>query len=155
MADQPLRAALQHIRNLAGMRAAETAPDRELLDRFVRYRDGAAFTALVERHGPMVLGLCRRVLRHTHDADDAYQATFLVLVRKAASVQNRGALASWLHGVAHHVATTLRRDLAAGPAAKRPFWRSPGTTPRRQRGGTCGRRSTRSWPICRSATAAC
>src|SRR5262249_10768281 len=101
VADQPLRAALQHILNLAGVLLAETAPYGELCACFVRPRDGPAFTALVERHGPMVLALCRRVLRHAHDADDAYQATFLVLARKAASVRNRGALASWLHGAAY------------------------------------------------------
>jgi RNA polymerase sigma factor (sigma-70 family) len=112
MAERPLQAALHHIRKLAGVRATETLPDSGLLDRFVRRQDEAAFAALVERHGPMVLAVCRRALRHAHDAEDACQAAFLVLARKAASVRKRGALPSWLHGVAYHVAANLRRDLA-------------------------------------------
>ena len=64
---------------------------------------------MVEHHGPMVLRLCRRVLHRTHDAEDACQAAFLVLARKAASIRRKEALASWLHGVAYHVASNLRR----------------------------------------------
>jgi RNA polymerase sigma factor (sigma-70 family) len=103
---------LQHLRRLVAARAAEGLSDRELLDQFVAKRDEAAFAALVERHGAMVLGVCRRVLRHVHNAEDACQAAFLVLARKAASIRKRDSLASWLHGVAYHVATNLKRDLA-------------------------------------------
>jgi RNA polymerase sigma factor (sigma-70 family) len=111
MTDQPLTVVLGYIRRVA----AQTAPseaDRDLLERFLAGRDEAAFVTLVERHGPMVLGTCRRVLRHVHDAEDACQATFLVLARKAASIRAKESLAGWLHGVAHHIATNLKRDLA-------------------------------------------
>jgi RNA polymerase sigma factor (sigma-70 family) len=74
--------------------------DGQLLKSFIAERDEAAFSALVRRHGPMVLGVCRRILRNPHDSDDAFQATFLVLVQRAHSVVNRQAIASWLHTVA-------------------------------------------------------
>lgn len=79
-----------------------------LLDRFVRLGDSEAFEALVVRHGPMVLSVCRRFLRNPHDVEDAFQATFLVLSRKAASLRKREALAPWLFGVAYKVATRAR-----------------------------------------------
>ena len=77
--------------------------DRELLERYVACRDEAAFEALLRRHGPMVLGVCRRVLRNQADAEDAFQSTFLVLVRKAAAIRSRN-VGSWLYGVAHNTA---------------------------------------------------
>src|SRR2546421_212698 len=83
MADRQLNDVLQHIRKLAAAQTAESLPDRDLLARFVADRDEAAFTALVERHAALVLGVCRRVLRHAHDTEDACQAVFLVLARKA------------------------------------------------------------------------
>jgi RNA polymerase sigma factor (sigma-70 family) len=82
--------------------------DGELLDALVSRRDEAAFEALLRRHGPMVLAVCRRVLRHTHDAEDAFQATFLVLIRKAATIRNGPALGSWLYGVAYRTACKAR-----------------------------------------------
>jgi RNA polymerase sigma factor (sigma-70 family) len=84
------------------------ADDAALLDRYVRRRDPEAFTALVRRHGPMVYGICRRALAGVQDAEDAFQATFLVLARRAGVVRP-GALASWLYGVARRVATRARR----------------------------------------------
>jgi len=77
--------------------------DAQLLSRFVQTRGAAgerAFSELVERHGPMVLGVCRQFLRHSHDADDAFQATFLVLVRKAHAIRTGDSLAPWLYSVA-------------------------------------------------------
>ncbi|MFO0959006.1 MAG: sigma-70 family RNA polymerase sigma factor [Isosphaeraceae bacterium] len=74
--------------------------ERQLLDRFLARNDAAAFEAIVARHGPMVLGVCRRLLDDPNDADDAFQATFLVLVRKARELRQRDLLANWLYGVA-------------------------------------------------------
>jgi RNA polymerase sigma factor (sigma-70 family) len=82
--------------------------DAQLLRRFTASRDEDAFSALVRRHGPMVLGLCRRILRDEHDAEDAFQAVFLILARKAASVQQQDAVACWLHRVAYRVSVSGR-----------------------------------------------
>src|SRR5262249_1800634 len=125
MAEQRLDGVLTHIRKLFAAREQDALSDRELLNRFVKAGDEAAVTALIERHGPMILGICRRVLRQDQDAEDRCQATFLVLVRKAAALRKRDSLASWLHGVAYHVAANLRRDGARrrsreGAAAKAP-----------------------------------
>jgi RNA polymerase sigma factor (sigma-70 family) len=92
--------------------ATANQTDRELLDRFLRHKDETAFSALVQRHGPMVLGLCRRILDHEHDAEDAFQATFLVLVRRAGSLDNPDLLGSWLYGVAHRTAMKARAQAA-------------------------------------------
>src|SRR5438445_10591040 len=78
--------------------------DGDLLECFVALRDDSAFEALVHRHGPMVFGVCRRILRNDADAEDAFQATFLVLVRKAAAIRPRGMVSNWLYGVAHNTA---------------------------------------------------
>jgi RNA polymerase sigma factor (sigma-70 family) len=82
--------------------------DSDLLARFIATRDRAAFEVLVWRYGPMVLGLCRRVLRHAQDAEDAFQATFLTLVRKASSISKRDLLGCWLHQVAYRLALRMR-----------------------------------------------
>jgi RNA polymerase sigma factor (sigma-70 family) len=96
--------------------AAGSLTDGQLLERFLTRDDPsaseAAFTALVDRHGPMVLGVCLRELDDVHDAHDAFQATFLVLVSKAAMIRRRGSLGGWLLGVARRVAAKSRQDYA-------------------------------------------
>jgi DNA-directed RNA polymerase specialized sigma24 family protein len=94
----------RHLSGLAPLPASDLAPDAVLLERFVGGREEVAFTVLVARHGPMVLRLCRRVLGNAHDAEDAFQATFLVLARKAGAIRRRDHLAAWLHGTAYRLA---------------------------------------------------
>jgi RNA polymerase sigma factor (sigma-70 family) len=109
MAGSQLKDVVRRLRGLSLAEAAEATPDAELLRRFVRQKDEGAFAALVRRHGPLVLGVCRRVLRNHADAEDAFQATFLVLARKAAAIRQPDALGSWLHGVACRTARQARR----------------------------------------------
>src|SRR5262249_45034738 len=104
MARRHLDTVLEHIRKLANLQDARDRSDSQLLHEFSTTQDQAAFATLVQRHGPMVLSVCGHVLRHAQDAEDAFQATFLVLARKAATVRKREALASWLHGVAYRMA---------------------------------------------------
>ncbi len=92
--------------------AADEAPDADLLRRFATTRDGAAFAALVRRHGPVVLAACRRGVRHHHDAEDAFQAVFLVLARRAGAVERPEVLGSWLYRVAVRVTAHARRAAA-------------------------------------------
>jgi RNA polymerase sigma factor (sigma-70 family) len=99
---------LHYLRHLTATPENE-AGDAVLLDRFASLGDESAFTALLARHGPMVLGVCRRILRDGHAAEDAFQATFLVLARKAGALRRPQALASWLYGTAQHLACSARR----------------------------------------------
>jgi RNA polymerase sigma factor (sigma-70 family) len=103
---------LAHLRSVLVNRDAAGLGDGDLLNRYVRQKDEAAFEALVRRHGPMVMGVCRRVLHHSHEAEDAFQATFLVLVRKAATLQAPGLLGNWLYGVAYRTALEARTAAA-------------------------------------------
>ena len=123
MAGAYLSAFLRHVRGLVGGLRAGPTEDELLLERFVSRGDQAAFAALVERHGALVLGVCRRVLRHEQDAEDAFQAAFLVLARKAPSIRNRRSLGAWLHGVAARVARKAR------DSAARQRGSGQGTTP--------------------------
>ena len=84
---------LRHLRTLSEAEATRDLSDSELLERFRVHREETAFALLVQRHGPMVLGVCRRLLDDAHAAEDAFQATFLILVRKAASIRKRGSVA--------------------------------------------------------------
>jgi RNA polymerase sigma factor (sigma-70 family) len=96
------------IRRVVASGPCGTTSDRHFLERFIVDQDEAAFAELVGRHGPMVLAVCRRLLSNPDDAEDAFQATFLVLVRKATSIAKRESVGSWLHGVAHRVAAKAR-----------------------------------------------
>jgi RNA polymerase sigma factor (sigma-70 family) len=100
---------LRVVRRLAVAAGDEPASDRELLHRFVTQRDEMAFTALMQRHGALVLGVGLRVLRHRQDAEDVCQATFLLLAKKAGTLGWQDSIANWLHGVAYHLALRCRR----------------------------------------------
>ena len=89
------------IQQLQRVMLAQEAPDAQLLESFVIHREESALEALVRRHGPMVWNVCRRVIHNHQDAEDAFQATFLVLVRKAVCIVPRGMVGNWLYGVAH------------------------------------------------------
>jgi RNA polymerase sigma factor (sigma-70 family) len=109
--DNRLDGILQQLRRAVRPAGADET-DARLLERYLRQRDEAAFEALVRRHGAMVLGVCRRVLGNEQDAEDVFQATFLILVRKAGSVRKRGSLGAWLYGVAYRTAREARRAMA-------------------------------------------
>jgi RNA polymerase sigma factor (sigma-70 family) len=100
---------MAQLRRVVCAHDAERETDGQLLRLFLARRDEEAFAALVRRHGPMVLGVCRRVLGNATDAEDAFQAAFLVLVRKAASLAGRAVLGDWLHGVARRTALNARK----------------------------------------------
>lgn len=108
MANEPFVTVFRHLRRLVGAEGDGGLSDAQLLERFVTKRDEAAFEVLLWRHGPMVLNLCRRVLNETHAAEDAFQATFLVFVKKAGSVGKGQAVGSWLYKVAYRVALQAR-----------------------------------------------
>ena len=116
---------LRNLRRAGLLPDPEQPTDGELLESFVSRRDGTALEALVRRHGPMVWGVCRRVLRDHHDAEDAFQATFLVLVRKAASVKPREMVGNFLYGVAHQTALKARATAAKRRARERQVAHMP------------------------------
>jgi RNA polymerase sigma factor (sigma-70 family) len=100
-------------------------PDGQLLEQFLVRRDESAFEGIVRRHGPMVLGVCQRLLRNVQDAEDAFQATFIILARKAQSIVPRDNLANWLYGVAYRTglkarATTARRRMSERQVTEMP-----------------------------------
>jgi RNA polymerase sigma factor (sigma-70 family) len=123
-----VRAVVRQFHQLFGHGTTTGIPERHLLERFATTRDEIAFEALIARHGPMVQGVCRRVLRDPRDVEDAFQATFLVLAQKASAIRNPELLGNWLYGVAHRVATRARttmlrrraEDLAAVPEPVAP-----------------------------------
>src|SRR2546430_17607648 len=101
MATGQLSGAIQHLRRTILLRDGVGLTDGQLLKDYISGRDETALAALVQRHGPMVWGVCRRVLSSYHDAEEAFQATFLVLVRRAASIVSPRLVANWSYGVAH------------------------------------------------------
>jgi RNA polymerase sigma factor (sigma-70 family) len=103
---------LRYIRKLAVSRDLQERSSQELLDAFAAHEQEAAFAVLVARHGPMVLRVCRRVLGHEQDAEDAFQATFLVLAGNSKKIRKPEALADWLHGVAYRIAMNAKRNAA-------------------------------------------
>ena len=108
MAKSQFTTVFRQIRKAIGLAGTDELPDGQLLERFVARQDDLAFEQLIQRYGPMVLGACRRILVDPNDADDAFQATFLVLVRRAATLDQRAPLGSWLYGVALRVALKAR-----------------------------------------------
>lgn len=119
MANTPLGRLMFRLRQLAGDAEAGQLQDRQLLQRFVTSSDESAFEVLLERHGPLVWGLCLRLLRHRQDAEDAFQATFLVLARNARCIRKHDSLASWLYGVAYRIALRARSRAAQRLARER------------------------------------
>src|SRR5262245_52777748 len=126
MANRQLTSVLDRLRQAALRHGGTGLTDSELLEGFIARGDEAAFEALVRRHGPMVLGVCQRILRNEADAEDAFQATFLVLARKASCVRPRGMVGNWLYGVAHNTA----RNAKAMNRRRRQKEREAGTMPK-------------------------
>jgi RNA polymerase sigma factor (sigma-70 family) len=110
MTPTPLQTVLRQLRQRLAAPEVPAPSDGQLLRRFARLHEEAAFEALVRQHGPMVWGVCRRLLPEGHDAEDAFQATFLVLLQKAASIREHDSAASWLYGVARRVARRARAN---------------------------------------------
>jgi RNA polymerase sigma factor (sigma-70 family) len=108
MDQEPMSRLIRSLHKLAQPLESDRLGDDQLLERFVAGRDRAAFELLLWRHGPMVLGVCRRVLSAAHDAEDAFQATWLTFVKKAGSIVHRAAVGSWLYQVAYRVALRAR-----------------------------------------------
>src|SRR5262249_35748993 len=134
MADRHIRSLIDHLRAIIGPSNADTLTDAQLLERFISQRDEVAFELIVRRYGSLVMRVCRRILPARHDAEDAFQATFLVLVRKARSIGKRESVASWLYKVAYRVALRVNRrayrdpimslsaEAVAVPAAESADW---------------------------------
>ena len=121
MAAERLSPLIRRLRRAADPLARDGPSDAQLLERFVRDRDPAAFELLVWRHGPMVLNVCRRVLRREHDAEDAFQAAFLTLVRKAGAIGDGASLGGWLYKVAYRIALRAAAAARVAPLPARPL----------------------------------
>lgn len=112
---------MQQLRRAALLHDGAGLTDGQLLECFIAHGDDRAFEILVRRHGPMVRNVCGRVLHHQADAEDAFQATFLILARKARSVRPRDMVANWLYGVAYHTALKARALRAKRWAKEKPL----------------------------------
>jgi len=128
MTGQQLHTVCRHLRRLASAQSVGGLSDAQLVERFVATGDEAAFEVLVWRHGAMVLGLCRRLLRHEQDAEDAFQATFLALVRKASNIGKRESVGSWLYKVAYRAALKARERANRRAAREGPLVETPAAT---------------------------
>jgi DNA-directed RNA polymerase specialized sigma24 family protein len=125
MATSPMNSVIHYLHTAVSLPDGGGLSDAKLLESFITRRDEAAFAVLVRRHGPMVLGVCRRVLKNAQDAEEAFQATFLVLVRKAASRGQRELLGNWLYGVAYRTALGARSAAARRRAKERQVSEKP------------------------------
>jgi RNA polymerase sigma factor (sigma-70 family) len=115
----------EHLQGRTQRPQSANTTDTQLLDRFVRRHDQAAFEGLMCRHGPMVYAVCQRLLHHTQDAEDAFQATFLTLARKAASISKRESIGGWLYTVAYHLAVRIRTRSARRGQMEQPLTEPP------------------------------
>ena len=109
MSDRALQGVVDHVRKITRLPGDQEASDARLLESFLSCHDERAFAILMDRHAHMVMGVCARVLHNYHDAEDAFQATFLILASKAGSIQPLDQVANWLHGVAHRTALRVSR----------------------------------------------
>src|SRR5229473_1512167 len=119
MTNAPLGVVLRHIHTQVDAESFAAESDGQLLERFTSRRDESAFASLMRRHGPMVFGVCRRVLPRVHDSEDVFQATFLLLARKAGSIRKQESVGSWLHGVAYRLAVAAKTQAARRQAHER------------------------------------
>src|SRR5262245_53131855 len=129
MAVEQCNGFMRQLRGVILAREANGPSDAQLLEGFFARRDEAAFTALVRRHGPMVLGVCQRVLHDLCDAEDAFQATFLVFVRKAATLRKPERVSNWLYGVAYRTALRARAQRVRQRAFEKPLLDLPSSEP--------------------------
>ncbi|HEY7154760.1 MAG TPA: sigma-70 family RNA polymerase sigma factor [Gemmataceae bacterium] len=127
MAGTSLHAVIEHIRRLHSVADAAQRSDRELLRSFVTNNDQDAFAVVVTRHAPLVWGVCRRILGHRQDAEDAFQATFLILARRAGSTRWQASVGGWLYTVAHRLAVRARKQAERRRACEREVSRTPRT----------------------------
>ncbi|HWY88477.1 MAG TPA: sigma-70 family RNA polymerase sigma factor, partial [Gemmataceae bacterium] len=125
MPTQRFEGVLQYLRTVFQNPADRDLTDAELLRRFLTHREETAFALLVQRHGAMVLSVCRRVLGDAHGAEDSLQATFIVLSRRAASIRCTGSLANWLYGVAQRIALKAKTQMTARRRRERPLTDTP------------------------------
>jgi RNA polymerase sigma factor (sigma-70 family) len=129
MATPSLQTRLERVPRRQRPSPSGVVTDAQLLERFLRKHDEAAFELLMRRHGPLVFGVCRRVLQHTEDAEDAFQATFLLLASKAGTISRQESVGGWLYTVAYRIALRAKRKLAQRTHRRRPLEDVPDNEP--------------------------